>query len=264
MPESATLFCDHVQLVHKPNFVALATISDVLARSYVEAGVPAEKIVVLFDGVDLERFEPAMAKGEARRALGLPEEGNIAVYAGHLYDRRGVEEVLACARMIPDILFMLVGGWEEDVERRKAEVRQRDLSNVQLTGFVLNQHIPTYLAAADVLLMPYSRRDPSKRWRSPMKMFEYMAAGRPIIASDLSAIRQVLKHDVNAWLTPPDNGAALAESVKTLLRDEARAQRLEERAREDAQAYSWDLRAQKILAFAQERMESCHLWPTTT
>jgi glycosyltransferase involved in cell wall biosynthesis len=77
-------------------------------------------------------------------------------------------------------------------------------------------------------------------------MFEYMAAGRPIVSSDLPPIRDVLVHDVNAMLVPPGDAVALAAAVDALAGDPARAARLAQRAQSDVEQYSWDRRAERL------------------
>ena len=103
--------------------------------------------------------------------------------------------------------------------------------------------------------MPYSRRTVAPGgvttdWMSPLKMFEYMAAARPIVASDLPALREVLRDRENAVLVEPDNAAALADGLRCLLGDASLAHRLATQARRDVEAYTWENRARIILDFA--------------
>jgi glycosyltransferase involved in cell wall biosynthesis len=127
------------------------------------------------------------------------------------------------------------------------------LSNVTFTGFVPNIDLPRYLAAADVLLMPYARSilgssgsADSAAVASPMKMFEYMAAGRAILTSDLPVIREVLDESFAAF-APPEDAPAWTAALQSLLADPARRAVLASNARREVEKYTWLARAQKIL-----------------
>ena len=203
------------------NFLGIVTISDTLRDMYIEHGLPAEKILTADDGADLSMFEkPENKKSEARRFLGYPEEGQYALYVGHLYDDRGIQDIMEAAKRYPEVEFIFVGGHPGDVKRWRERLASSQLKNVQFVGFVRNQSITNYLWMADVLLMPYSRKCPTADWMSPLKMFEYMAAGRPIIASDLDAIKHVLTHGEDAWLVAADDAVSLGDGIGHILGDQ--------------------------------------------
>jgi glycosyltransferase involved in cell wall biosynthesis len=83
---------------------------------------------------------------------------------------------------------------------------------------------------------------------SPLKLFEYMASGKPIVASDLPVLREILVEDRNALLYPPSDPAALAECLARLLADKSLATRLADQARQDVEDFTWERRAARILA----------------
>jgi glycosyltransferase involved in cell wall biosynthesis len=117
---------------------------------------------------------------------------------------------------------------------------------------VPNAELPTWQAACDVLLMPYERRVAASsggdiaRYLSPMKLFEYLACGRPVLSSDLPPLREVLTDD-NAMLLPPGDIEAWMSALQDLCQDPQRRASLAAAARIDAQGYSWDSRAARIL-----------------
>ncbi len=203
------------------------------------------------DGVDLERYTGLPSPEEARRQLELPE-GLTAGYTGHLYPGRGMDLLLQLAQRFPQVNFLWVGGRPDDV----AAWRDRTalLGNVRLTGFVPNQRIPLYQAAAEILLMPYeqvitgSSGGNTAEVCSPMKMFEYMAAGRAILSSNLPVLCEVLR-DNNAVLCPPPPGGAAAweAALARLVADEPLRQRLGPQACEDVKQYAWVERARRTL-----------------
>jgi glycosyltransferase involved in cell wall biosynthesis len=124
--------------------------------------------------------------------------------------------------------------------------------NVTFTGFIPNQDLPLYQSAADVLLMPYSRSimgssgtADSASVASPMKMFEYMAAGRTIVTSDLPVIREVLNEQNAVFCEPNDVGNWKVE-IEKLLADESRSE-LGKQALQDVSSYTWLARAEKIM-----------------
>lgn len=233
------------------SFKALVTISDRLAEDYAAAGVPEHKIVVEQDGVDLSIFD-GIDPGDIHRLRKSLQKSHRAVvlYAGHLYDYKGIPTLLDAAGRLPEVAFILVGGWEHDVERVRQNVHGRRLGNVYLQGFVPNREISLYLKAADILLLPNSAAHAQSHTTSPLKLFEYMASGTPIVASEIENVTQVLRHRENAVLFQPDNPQALAESIGSVLNAPREAERLAKQAEQDVRYYAWPERVGRILQFA--------------
>lgn len=231
-----------------------------LLLSAYPARLAAERVLVAPDGVDLERFRNLPSSLDARRRLGLRAEGIIAGYVGHLYRGRGIGLILELAQCFPDVLFLLVGGCPADVEFWRQKANGLELPNVLFSGFVPNRDVPLYLAACDILLMPYERSvsvsggGDTAKWMSPMKMFEYMASGRLIIASDLPVLREVLDGS-NALFAAPGDVKAWAEALDRAAADDALRAQLSARAREDARRYTWRRRAARCLDFQGLDME---------
>jgi glycosyltransferase involved in cell wall biosynthesis len=231
-----------------PALRCLVTVSDALREDWIAEGVPAARIRVWPDAVDLERFRDPPEAGAARAALDLPREGPLAVYAGHFYDAKGVPCLVDAARHLPKLTLSLVGGWPEDIERLRE--RARGCETVRFEGFVANDRVPGYLAAADVLVLPNSGRSPQARTTSPLKLFEYMAARRPIVATRIPALAGLLRHGENAWLVGPDSPEGLAQGIQRVIDDPGLAARLAEQAWRDVQRYTWRRRAAEVLAAA--------------
>jgi glycosyltransferase involved in cell wall biosynthesis len=210
-------------------------------------------LVIAPDGVDLPRYTCLPGPREARLALpSLQDKGFIAGYSGHLYPGRGVDLILEAATRLPEITFLLVGGDPQDVRRVQSIAGARGLSNVLLAGFVPNAELPAYQAACDVLLMPYQRQVAASsggdiaRYLSPMKLFEYLACGRPILSSDLPVLRETVNEE-NAVLLPPEDTNAWVEALLALQGDPGRRAALSQAARLSAGQYTWEARANKIL-----------------
>jgi glycosyltransferase involved in cell wall biosynthesis len=218
-------------------------------------------ILVASDGVDLDRYaglpEPATARhwlaeqrGEGTVKLGADEF--VAGYSGHFYPGRGTQMLLDLAQRLPAVRFLLVGGEPPDIARLQEEARARQLKNVSITGFVANADLPYYQAACDLLLMPYQKQVAGSSGGdiagvfSPLKLFEYLACGRPILSSDLPALRETLNPQ-NAVLLPGNDLHAWVQAIRDLQSQPARRAQLAERARQDALGYSWEKRAGRIL-----------------
>ena len=210
---------------------------------------PLDEIVIAPNGVDLERFVSLPDPLTARRQTGLLEAPTV-MCTGHLYAGRGAEMFLTLAESLPQANFVWVGGRPEDVTSWKQRARSK---NVTFTGFIPNRDLPLYQAAADILLMPYSTSimgssgsADSAAVASPMKMFEYMAAGRAIISSDLSVIREVLDEE-SAVFCKPDEIGDWRLVIESLLEDEAHRVRLGNQARQVVEGYTWVARARRIM-----------------
>ena len=214
-------------------------------------GIPfrEEEVIIAPNGVDLERFAALPDPVTARRQIGLREAPTV-MCTGHLYAGRGAELFLGLARSIPQAQFVWVGGRAEDIEKW---AQRLESDNVRFTGFVPNRDLPLYQAAADILLMPYSRSilgssgtADSARVASPMKMFEYMAAGRAIVSADLPVVHEVLDQQAALFCTP-DDLQDWRFAIESLLANEAQRVELGERAKRDVQGYTWVARAQRIM-----------------
>lgn len=151
-----------------------------------------------------------------------------------------------------NVSFLWVGGRQPDINRWQQRLAGKKITNIILTGFVENNRLPLYQAAADILLMPYERvitgssGGNSAAYASPMKMFEYMACQRAIISSDLPVIREVLNTS-NAVLCPPDDIDAWSQALEQLVENDNRRQALARQARQDVQQYTWLERARKAV-----------------
>ncbi len=234
----------------------LAVITRALVRvleTEFDLAIPKEVLVIAPDAVDLERYDNLPEAAVARTLLGLPPEQITAVYTGHLYAGRGVELLLGLAQAFPKVHFLLVGGNPQSVEQCRKQAETMGLTNATLTGFIPNQKLALYQAAGDILLMPYGRMIAGSSGGntadicSPMKLFEYMAAGRAILSSDLPVLREVL-NEKNAAFCMADDLDSWIIGMQALLDDPTKIQALSQQAKLDVQPYSWKARAEKTLA----------------
>lgn len=227
----------------------IVVLNSLLRDELVTRGLATPKIIIAPDGVDLEDFLPPVGKVAARQQVHLPSERPIAMYTGSLYyyGWKGVDVFVQAAKLCPETLFVVVGGDAEEI----ADIQKNfSTENILFVGRVSHKLIPRYLQAADILVLPNIAGDKmSECYTSPLKLFEYMAAGRPIIASDLPAMREVLTESL-AELVVPGSVSALAAAIKKILSDSALANTLAQTASAEVKRYTWRKRARKIAASA--------------
>lgn len=236
-----------------PKCLGLILHSAFAADSYCRAGVAPEKILVAHNGAEPKRMGPPMEKAEARAGLGLPADRFVALYAGRINAEKGLDQIIALADLRPETLFLLVGSEGEGRIEKEAAAR----ANVRVVPWQAPAALPAWLHAADVLLIPASRA-PLERFRNcvlPLKLFSYLAAGRPILAPAAPDTAELLIDGDNALLVPPSDPEAAAAALDRL-RDPALAARLGASAYARSAELTWDRRAEKIQLFLERRLSA--------
>jgi glycosyltransferase involved in cell wall biosynthesis len=210
--------------------------------------VPAEKLLTLHDGIELDESSHSETKEIARQKLGLAADRNLIVYTGRLDAEKGVEVLARAAPMLRDVDIVIVGDGTLADGRLQRLIEEIDASNVSLVGFRPHSEARLFQKAADVLVLPHSMKYlHSAYYTSPLKLFEYMAAGAPIIAAKLPAIREVIKHGDNGWLVAPDDPSALAAGIRHVLRNKDLGAAMAAQAVRDVKNYTWQGRAGRIV-----------------
>ena len=149
--------------------------------------------------------------------------------------------------------FLIVGGLERDVVRCRKLAREKNVNNVKLRSYVPHHTMPIYLTASDLLIMPYTSRvtigggTTAQDFSPPIKLFEYMASSRPILATSLPSVSEILKDGVNTVLVEPDSAKAILDGIRKIREDQTLVRRISERAASDANGYSLEERAKKLL-----------------
>jgi len=234
------------QFFRDRNLIGFVTISSQLADNYIKYGLSPEKALVAHSAVDIKNFSPYQTKDSARQKLSLPKDKKIILYAGHLYEYKGIPTLLETARLMPELQFVLVGGWEDDINRVKQVCKNTNLHNVSIMGHVPQSQLTSYLYAADVLILPTSSYWKLGETTSPLKLFEYMATKRPIVASALPTIMTVLHDKENALLAEPDKPLSFKNAIANLLENPTLAGAIAERAFQAVQNFTWDSRAERV------------------
>ena len=248
------------RMFHSRSLHGVVPLTTITRNELVALGMPEERSLVMGEGVDLAAYQALPTPHQCRAQLGLPVDRPIVAYVGRFrtYNQeKGIPELVRAMARVPvvdgrDPLLVCVGGPMDCVPayRREAEAAGTPEDRLHFVDRVPSADVPYWIRAADVAVMPFPASDHSARYMSPMKVFEYMAAGAPIVATDLPAVGDVLEHDVNAWLVPPGDVDALARGIGELLLDTDVAARLAAQARRDVEPFDWTTRARRLLEFA--------------
>jgi glycosyltransferase involved in cell wall biosynthesis len=234
----------------------IVAISHGLGNEFIKVGFNQENILIAPDGVDeikiREQETNPTGKEEARNRLNLPLDRKILVYTGSFYEWKGVYVLADAAKILEkEALVVMVGG-NNDINQRKFEdyLKQKDIKNIMITGFIKDGRIRDgYRLAADAVILPNTSKEKiSEVYTSPLKLFSYMALRRPIVASDLLSIREVLNEE-NAVLVKPDSPRELAAGARKVMADQQLALKISNNAFADVHDYTWQKRAQNILKF---------------
>lgn len=237
------------RLVRKKKFKNLVVISDAL-KKLISKQLPKNtkaNIVVAHDGADQVSLENNKVQLE-----GSNKNLNIG-YIGHLYSGRGVELIFDCASKLSESNFHLVGGQDSDIRFWKEVCFKKNLSNVFFYGFVTPAKAEQFRNSFDVLIAPYAKKvsvfggkGDTSEFMSPLKIFEYMAHRKAIVASDLPVLREVLS-EKNAILCNPENAEKWVEALDNL-RDKKLRDELATNAYNDfIENYTWLNRANRVL-----------------
>jgi glycosyltransferase involved in cell wall biosynthesis len=220
-------------------------------RNYVlSLGADPERIAVLHNGVDLDRFKPLTGiKDEVRKRLRIPENAVVVLTVRRLVYKNGIDTLIESAEIAikknPRLVFLVVGQGP-DFEQVKARIEQLGIeNNFRLTGFVSDEDLPFYYNASDFFVLP------SKSGEGlPLVALEAMACGRPVIATNVGGISEIMTKD---WgkIVPPDAPDSLAEAVLEFSHGETSALKRGLRTMIE-QKYSWDTNVKKLAKIYEE------------
>lgn len=222
------------------NFVV---ISNALRSWLMKEGVSSERVCVASDGWDPASFVISKERNKARAALGWKDDETIFIYAGGLFPWKGVDRMVEwwSKKPLPHARFVIVGGAEEDRARISNLVSS---STVQMHKPVPPLEVATFLQAADVGVLPTSPSyEVGKLYTSPLKLFEYLSAGLPILASDVPSSREVLDESTAKFFADENS---FYEARQKILVDTAWKNAARDAAKKKSLLYTWAARAKKI------------------
>lgn len=222
-----------------------------------EYKIDDSKILWSPDAVDLNNFVGLLDSDNIRQKLGLPLGRKIITYIGKLKTMgksKGAENIVEIFPKILDenkkAFFLLVGINTSEISDMIKVFEKFKISkdSYKLVTHVPRKEVPNYLKASDILIMNYPNIEHYALYMSPMKLFEYMASGRSIVASDLPSIREILNEN-NSVLVAPNNKEDLIDGIKKVLDNEELSDRIGRQALVDVQNYTWDKRVERIINF---------------
>ena len=221
---------------------ALVANSQATARRLTDRHAVTTPVHVIPNGVD---YPPNVSERDWTRAA------QNVVYAGSFFGWKGVDDLVTAAATLPGFRVRLIGGDEASVARLRAHARG-DGAQLEFTGRVPHDSVARELETACIAVLP-NRADTDSTFTSPIKLFEYMAAGCAIVASDIPALREILD-DADALWVPPGQPQALADGIRALAESPAKARAMGARVREKARRYTWHARGEKLAAVLKPLM----------
>ena len=241
IPQNRPSFIRSLKRVHK-----VIVLNSIIKKELISLGLPENNILTASDAVDIKEFNLSLSKEEARTKLSIPLDKKIILYTGHLYSWKGADSLAKSAKDFDkNVEFVFIGGVDRELNNFKNEYAS--LNNIKIIPFQKRNLMPIYMAAADVLTIPNSAKDQiSVKYTSPLKLFEYMAVKRPIVASDLPSLREVLDEKTCVF-AEADDPKSFSLAIKKILKDDNLAESITTNAFERVKQYSWVNRADKIL-----------------
>ncbi len=244
------------KLTNNPNLAGIMTHSECSRNALIKLGVHPQKIDVMHNGFNPKLLMPRLSKIDARKQLNWDFEAKIACYTGSIQSLKGIETILDVAVRTPEVNYYFIGKYRQSSKNWfEAEISKRGLNNVKKYDWVQQKELSTYLYAADFLVIPPAASPLLKFGKTvlPIKLFIYLAAGRPILAPELPDSRSILNAG-NAVLVEPDNIEQAAAAVRKIFSDETWALSLSEHALLDSQNLTWACRARKIREFLVKQL----------
>lgn len=234
-------YCEK-QLIKKG--ARLITISQSLKNIYLSRYqyLSSEDVCVVHDAVDLEKFDINISLEEAKRLSGISLDKPAIMYIGSLWIVKGVNILLESAKMLSDYNFYFIGKEHEDFKFLKEQYSS--LENVFILEPVEHEKVAILQKAADLLVIPHPKNNLSQ---SPMKLFEYLASSRPILAADLGNLKEILPTDAMFFKAEDSND--LASKIKDYFNSQEKYLSLAKKNVEIARKYSWPNRSKLIKDF---------------
>lgn len=235
--------------------VVTAKIKETLKMDY---GVPGNKIVVVENGANTDLFKP-MDISKARKELKFDKDSNYVCFVGLLASWQGVEYLIQSAPLIlkdfPNTNFLIVG--DGPMKRELMELAEKTgvSDEFRFTGIVPYEEVPKYINASDVCVAPFVRARNERIGLSPLKIYEYLACGKPVVSSRIPNLEFIEKQNVGT-LVEPENSEDLAEAIIKLLKDEKIREDMGKNGREYVvKNHSWESVARKVATVCEEAIE---------
>ena len=197
-------------------------------------------------GVDKSRF--------SKTALNSNKVRKTIMYIGSLHSNRGIDNFILASKNVNEHDFIIIGGTKEDSKKLKAKFNLNNKSNLSFISHQTHSQKSNYYDNADIVILPMtSNQTHTKLYASPNKLFEYMASGKPIIASDLPSINEVVSHNHSALLFKPDDSIDLTEKIYQLVNNKKLSEKLSLNSFDLVDNYTWETKAKNMLDLIKDR-----------
>jgi len=236
------------EIIQHPLFQLAVTVADSVRDSMIDQGMPPEKVIKLHNGFNqsfLTRHQQAAAAWR-NRLMGFNYRA-LAVYSGGLHAFKGVDLMIEAAKALPQVLFALAGGNEAQVAAYRELALQHQVSNVEFLGYLTHDALASLLQAADLLVHPHLLSQEAS-FTSPLKFFDYMAAGTPIVATEIPPLMEFKSTGVVAGWCEPNQPMKLADCMARVLESHPYRPGGYTETMKFVQQFSWENRIAKILS----------------
>ena len=229
-------------------------VSQALRTHAMQIGVAAERVTVVPNAADPDVFLPAASPSPVRQELGWSDRFVIG-FVGSMKPWHGVDTLLEALRLLggaPGAFRLLLVGSGPELPALRAQAETLGLAEaVHMTGAVPHHAVPDFLRAVDLTVAPYAAE--AADYFSPVKLFEYMAMARPIVAARIGQAAEVIEDDRTGWLYQPGDATDLARAIRQAERDRERCRTVGTAARERVvNEYTWRHNARRVVGIAED------------
>nr|WP_275335013.1 glycosyltransferase family 4 protein [Nodosilinea sp. TSF1-S3]MDF0368087.1 glycosyltransferase family 4 protein [Nodosilinea sp. TSF1-S3] len=241
------------EMATHPLLQVVVTVIDTVKESIIRNGVPAKKVVTVPNGFNSQFLarHPEAAQGWRDRLL-TPPFTQLVVYAGALHEFKGVDLLLEIASQFPQVKFALAGGPAEQQQHYRDRIADLGIANVDVLGFLGQHDLAHLLQAADALAHPHLLGQ-AATFTSPLKLFDYLASGTPVVATRIPSLENwPLTDQIAAWCHP-NQPQAFADSLRQVLAQHPRPAEGFAPNLDALRPYSWEARIEKILSHVESQ-----------
>jgi len=235
------------EIVNSPLLQATVTVAETVKEDLIRNGMPADKILTLHNGFNQLFWERQPEAARAWRSQLLADRfHHLVVYAGELAKFKGIDLLIDIAPQLPEVKFALAGGTDAQLQAYQQILWKKQVTNITLVGYLQHDRLASLLQAADVLVYPHLSGEAAS-FTSPMKLFDYIAAGNPIVATRIPPLREFETSPlVDGWCEP-DNPSEFSRCLQAVLQKYPRWTADHIRDRALVQQFSWENRITKTL-----------------
>lgn len=237
------------EIVNNPFFKVTVTVADTVRENLIKNGMPPEKTLKLHNGFNQSFFQrhPEAAK-EWRKKLLADGQEYLVVYSGELHRFKGIDLLIEIAKDFPKVQFAFAGGSKTQLQTYQQLIQDKQAKNVTLVGYLPHHQLVSLLQAANVLVYPHLSGEAAS-FTSPMKLFDYIAAGNPIVATKIPPLREFESSPLISGWCEPDDPQQFSQSLQQVLANYPQWSPEHIHNSELVQQFSWESRIKQTLEY---------------